>query len=130
MDSTFDSCARNSNVRVSFHEAPVIVSDRTSAGPSSQDSEIGPARMQVQLHIMARGLDPQRQFAHRPIAEIVGIERFDEKSRLGAERRECTGGFGPDACFGTGDTGEEGEFWVRTHTSKRQWQEWSLSRGV
>ena len=48
-----------------------------------------PARVQVQLHVLSRLDYPSRNPAHRLIAEIGGLQGFDEKRRSHPERGEA-----------------------------------------
>ena len=73
-----------------------------------------PARMQMQLHVLSRSGYPPRNLPHRFIAEIGGLQSFDEESGTDAELRK-TVEYKTEAVFLSADLPQNNGFGDRSH---------------
>jgi len=73
-----------------------------------------PARMQMQLHVVSRSGYPPRNLPHRFIAEIGGLQSFDEESGTDAELRK-TIEYKTEAVFLSADHPQNNGFSNRCH---------------
>jgi hypothetical protein len=73
-----------------------------------------PARMQMQLHVVPRSGYPLRDLPHRFIAEVGGLQSFDEESGTDAELRK-TIEYKTEAVFLSADLPQNNGFGDRSH---------------
>jgi hypothetical protein len=73
-----------------------------------------PARMQMQLHVVSRSGYPPRNLPHRFIAEVGGLQSFDEESGTDPKLRK-TIEYKTEAVFLSADLPQNNGFGDRSH---------------